>query len=503
MLPIGPLEKTRSRLPVVTIALIALNAALFVITWNSVHHDRESPTLETIQSHILLLKARVPDVNAPAPVQQIIDDYRKASPTEWAALMDPDRTAADDWEAEYIFSPQAQKPEILQVEMDLLCRDYLSLQSHSKSFLSQYAFRSYQPSLESYFSYQFLNRSWLHLHFNLYILWLCGSILEDRWTSFAILPLYLASGILGALLHLWISPNSLLPILGSSASIAGLMTAASVRFPDAHVVFRYPRFNPFRADHFTLPLFFIAPVWFVLEIFFALGETGVAHFSFLGGALFGAVIGGIAYYNLPRKTSLAPAAAPPPPDDALIKAAARLERFDPEGSIAEVRAYLSRKPDSMDAWQLLLRAQDNIQDYVNLRDQTIPNIVRLCFAAGHPNDALRYIERYRNLGGKLLEPTLWLDLCRKYEHQHYWESAVNEYTQLGYFYYHVDKVAIVALINAARISLTQLRRPAQATFLYRTAAACPIPHLDLAPLIDMGLQECASSPYMSARITAP
>ena len=500
MFPIGPQEKTSDRLPIVTLVLIVLNVVAFVVTWTAIHHDNEPPTLQTVRSHILLLKARFPDVKAAAPVQQMIDDDRKSSPSDWAALMDPDRAAADDWEAEFIFSAPPQKPEMLQVEMDLLCRDYISLESHSNSFLATYAFRSFAPSLESYFTYQFLNAGWFHLLFNLYILWLCGSFLEDRWGPIPILPIYLAAGVCAAALHAWFAPNSLLPILGSSASIAGLMAAVAVAFPRHHITFGYLRVQPIRVDHFTLPLFMIAPVWFVLELFFALGETGIPHFGYLTGAAVGALVGSTAYLHLPKKLEAAPTPSQAQPlDDALVQAASRLERFDPDGCIAEVHAYLQAHPDSMDAWQLLLRAQDSIRDYANLRDRTIPNLVRLCFAAGRPKDALRFIDRYRNLGGNLLEPTLWLDLCRKYESQHYWESAVNEYAQLGYFYYHVDKIAIVALINAARICLTELRRPGQATFLYRTADASPVPHLDLTPTIEQGLQDCAASPYMNVR----
>jgi membrane associated rhomboid family serine protease len=77
----------------------------------------------------------------------------------------------------------------------------------------------------------FLHAGWLHLLSNVLFLAMFGPGVERLLTWSRFLLLYLASGILGALAHVAVQPQSILPAVGASGAIAGLIAANLVLRP--------------------------------------------------------------------------------------------------------------------------------------------------------------------------------------------------------------------------------------------------------------------------------
>ena len=109
-------------------------------------------------------------------------------------------------------------------EMDSLATEYSKLAA--SSITQQYAFIPAHPKPIAYISSTFLHGGWLHLIGNMWFLWLAGFVLEDVWGRPLYLIFYFVAGIAVATqLDGWANPGSIVPTLGASGAIAGLMGA--------------------------------------------------------------------------------------------------------------------------------------------------------------------------------------------------------------------------------------------------------------------------------------
>jgi len=81
--------------------------------------------------------------------------------------------------------------------------------------------------LFSLISYTFLHGSWSHAVVNAVWLLAFGSPIARRIGTVRFLLFYFACGIVGGLLHVWLNAGSLVPVIGASAAISGMMGGAA------------------------------------------------------------------------------------------------------------------------------------------------------------------------------------------------------------------------------------------------------------------------------------
>jgi membrane associated rhomboid family serine protease len=142
-----------------------------------------------------------------------------------------------------------------------------------------------------FFTSLFLHGGWLHLFSNIWVLWIFGDNVEDRFGHRRFLLFYLAAGIAASGVHIFTNPESHLPTLGASGAIAGVMGAYFRLYPRARVVAMFPPFifGPF----FVLPAVVFLGFWFLLQFFsgtLSIGAEaggGVAWWAHVGGFAFG------------------------------------------------------------------------------------------------------------------------------------------------------------------------------------------------------------------------
>jgi membrane associated rhomboid family serine protease len=132
------------------------------------------------------------------------------------------------------------------------------------------------------FTYLFLHGSVWHLVFNLFALWMFGMPVEAQWGETEFLKYYFLCGFGGALATIALTPHSSIPVIGSSASVYGMLVAFAMLYPDA-VVYLY-FLIPVKAAHMAI-------LFGALEFFAgATGATpGIARFAHLGGMITGYV----------------------------------------------------------------------------------------------------------------------------------------------------------------------------------------------------------------------
>lgn len=135
---------------------------------------------------------------------------------------------------------------------------------------------------------QFLHGGWLHLIGNMWTLWIFGDNVEDRMGPWRFLAFYLITGIIAGLTHWFTNPDSVLPTVGASGAIAGVLGAYFVLFPKARIIGVVPIF--FWPFFIELPAVAYLLLWFVTQIF--AGTMAGVTTEDVGGVAFWAHVGG-------------------------------------------------------------------------------------------------------------------------------------------------------------------------------------------------------------------
>jgi membrane associated rhomboid family serine protease len=162
-------------------------------------------------------------------------------------------------------------------------------------------FKPYQ-----FITYMFMHGNFSHLFFNMFAVWMFGSVLENTWGAKRFLFYYIVTGLGAAAVqyvvfyfqiqdlneqysgieftHFKREMVNRMVIVGASGALFGLLLAFGMMFPNT-----------------MLYIYFLFPVkakWFVIaygaiELFTGLSNNpmdNVAHFAHLGGMLFGFII---------------------------------------------------------------------------------------------------------------------------------------------------------------------------------------------------------------------
>src|SRR5687768_14809324 len=86
----------------------------------------------------------------------------------------------------------------------------------------------------------FLHGGVVHIVGNLLYLWIFGDDVEDRLGRLPYFTFYLSGGVVGSLVHAFLYPESLIPSIGASGSIAAVLGAFLVLHPKARIVTLLP-----------------------------------------------------------------------------------------------------------------------------------------------------------------------------------------------------------------------------------------------------------------------
>ncbi len=130
----------------------------------------------------------------------------------------------------------------------------------------------------------FLHGSPLHLAGNMLFLWIFGDNVEEVLGSFRYLLVYLACGVAGTLAQVAAAPDSLIPTLGASGAIAGMMGIYILWFP-------YNRVRVLVFNFLTImPAYLVIGIWIVYQVVLGFGSIG--HIGEVGGVAYLAHLGG-------------------------------------------------------------------------------------------------------------------------------------------------------------------------------------------------------------------
>ena len=131
----------------------------------------------------------------------------------------------------------------------------------------------------------FLHGSWLHLIGNMWFFWIFGNNIEDSMGHMRFISFYLLSGIIAALTQVVLRPTSVIPMVGASGAISGVMGAYLILYPRVRVYVLLPLLIFFTT--IALPAWAMLGYWMLLQFLGSLQASGNG-----GGVAFGAHVGG-------------------------------------------------------------------------------------------------------------------------------------------------------------------------------------------------------------------
>lgn len=155
----------------------------------------------------------------------------------------------------------------------------------------------------------FMHGGWLHLGGNMLFLWIFGDNVEHRVGHLPFAIFYLVAGVVASMAQILVDTSSIIPTLGASGAIAGVLGAYLVMFPGNRVLVILIRFP------IWVPAIVAIGMWAALQVIGGFGAPaqagGIAYMAHIGGFVAG-LVGGLlfrAIYNEPRHPRGTPATA--------------------------------------------------------------------------------------------------------------------------------------------------------------------------------------------------
>jgi membrane associated rhomboid family serine protease len=156
----------------------------------------------------------------------------------------------------------------------------------------------------------FLHGGFLHFAGNMLYLWIFGDNVEDRMGHGRFLTFYLLCGTAAALAQTIMSPDSVVPMVGASGAIAGVMGAYFVMYPHSRIVTLIPIIVFIQI--IEVPAIFFLGIWFVMQFLSGVGSIasaagrqpagGVAFWAHVAGFVAG--VGGVFLFRRPERQSV-------------------------------------------------------------------------------------------------------------------------------------------------------------------------------------------------------
>jgi membrane associated rhomboid family serine protease len=138
----------------------------------------------------------------------------------------------------------------------------------------------------------FMHGGWMHILGNMLFLWIFGGNVEDAMGPIRFLIFYTLCGIAAAAAQILSGPSSVIPMVGASGAIGGVMGGYLMIYPRVKVHILVPIFIIFWT--FRVPAWAMLGYWIGLQLFegmISMNSTGggVAFWAHVGGFVAGAL----------------------------------------------------------------------------------------------------------------------------------------------------------------------------------------------------------------------
>jgi len=156
-------------------------------------------------------------------------------------------------------------------------------------------------------SHMFMHGSWMHIIGNMWFMWIFGNNVEDSMGHVRFLIFYLLCGFAAAGAQIFSDPESIIPMVGASGAIGGVMGAYILIYP--RVTVHMLVILGFYITTIAIPAVWMLGYWFLIQILGGIGSMGasgggVAFWAHIGGFVAGGVL--ILFFRNPELTKRHP-----------------------------------------------------------------------------------------------------------------------------------------------------------------------------------------------------
>jgi membrane associated rhomboid family serine protease len=247
--------------PVVTVLIIAINVAVFLVL--------QGPSLsgEQVETRPVVEYGAIP--------------YRVTHPGKDCDLA-PVRTE--------VVTPEGSA---VAVQERVVCEgtpEFSAAQNRGE--LNQ---ASEAPAIVTLFTSMFMHGGWLHIIFNMLFLWIFGNNIEDSMGRARFVLFYVLGGLAAVLAQILVDPDAQIPTVGASGAIAAVLGGYMLLYPRARILSIIFLF--FFFTFVEIPALIMLGIWLLLQFLPAIGQLatpelggeggGVAYFAHIGGFIFG------------------------------------------------------------------------------------------------------------------------------------------------------------------------------------------------------------------------
>ena len=256
------------RFPVVTVALIVLNVAVFVWQLTYSNSSYETPELHR-------LGVTEADENA---IEFGAIPYRVAHPGAQCAV----GVVADE----------------ARHRADIVCEDtedYREAQDAEEAGVAPLVPVDTAPALLTLITSMFMHGGILHLAGNMLFLWVFGNNIEDSMGRLRFLLFYLLAGLIAVLAQSLLEAGATVPTIGASGAVSGVLGGYILLHPRARILTMV--IIIFFFTFIEIPAMIMLGIWFALQaipVFADLaspdiggGAGGIAYLAHIAGFIFG------------------------------------------------------------------------------------------------------------------------------------------------------------------------------------------------------------------------
>jgi membrane associated rhomboid family serine protease len=148
------------------------------------------------------------------------------------------------------------------------------------------------------FSSMFMHGGFMHIASNMLFLWVFGDNIEDNFGHIKFVVFYLICGLIASFSQILLDPQSIIPTLGASGAIAGVLGAYLVMFPRNRVHSLLPLGIIWTTVE--VPAWVMLGLWIVMQFFSQVAAItshtaqtrsgGVAYMAHIGGFIAGMIL---------------------------------------------------------------------------------------------------------------------------------------------------------------------------------------------------------------------
>ena len=152
-----------------------------------------------------------------------------------------------------------------------------------------------EPNYVTVLTSMFMHGGWLHLIGNMLFLWVFGNNIEDAMGHVRFVVFYLLCGVAAAAAQAFVNPTSVVPMVGASGAVSGVLGAYLLLYPRVRV--HTLVVLGFYVTTVALPAYVMLGYWALLQLLGGLaslgaleGGGGVAFFAHVGGFVAGLIL---------------------------------------------------------------------------------------------------------------------------------------------------------------------------------------------------------------------